>query len=153
MDLLQEVRRVIRALRPNYLEDLGLLPALDMLTRDVQATAAVPVTFESSGPPHRLPSAKEIAVYRIVQAALTNAARYAEARSLNVSVVFSPGELLVQVRDDGRGFLAPVRVSDLVTAGHYGLMGMQERAELIGARLAIRSALGAGTTIELQLPL
>ncbi len=151
--LIEEVRRVIRALRPNYLEDLGLLPAIEMLTRDLQTTADVQTTFSTDGQPRRLPPGQEIAIYRIVQEALNNAARYASAKSVNVSAVFNPTEFLIRVQDDGRGFTAPERVSDLVASGHYGLMGMQERAELIGARLTIQSAPGAGTTIELRLPL
>lgn len=151
--LMEEVRRVIRALRPNYLEDLGLLPAIEMLTRDLHTTSGVRTTFSTGGQPRRLPPGPEIAIYRIVQEALNNAARYASAQSVNVSVVFSLTEFTVLVQDDGKGFPAPERVSDLVASGHYGLTGMQERAELIGARLTIQSAPGAGTTIELRLPL
>jgi signal transduction histidine kinase len=151
--LIEEVRRVIRALRPNYLEDLGLLPAIEMLTRDLQTTAEVQTAFSTGGQPRRLPPGQEIAIYRIVQEALNNAARYASARAVNVSAVFNPTEFILQVQDDGKGFTAPERVSDLVASGHYGLMGMQERAELIGARLTIQSAPDAGTTIELRLPL
>ena len=151
--LIEEVRRVIRALRPNYLEDLGLLPAIEMLTRDLHTTSGVRTTFSTGGQPRRLPPGPEIAIYRIVQEALNNAARYASAQSVNVSVVFSLTEFIIRVQDDGKGFTAPERVSDLVASGHFGLMGMQERAELIGARLTIQSAPGAGTTIELRLPL
>lgn len=151
--LIEEVRRVVRALRPNYLEDLGLLPAIDMLTRDLQATANVQTNFSIEGEPRRLPAGQEIAVYRIVQEALNNAARYASAQSVKVSAIFQPGEFIVRVQDDGKGFAAPERVSDLVASGHYGLMGMQERAELIGGQFAIRSAPGAGTTTELRLSL
>lgn len=150
--LIEEVRRVIRALRPNYLEDLGLLPAIEILTRDLQSTANVQTAYSTEGPPHRLAAGQEIAVYRIIQEALNNAARYALAKSVRVLVVFSPAELMVQVQDNGKGFTPPERVSDLVAAGHYGLMGMQERAELIGGRLAIQSTPGVGTTIELRLP-
>ena len=74
-----------------------------------------------------------------MQEALNNAARYASAQSVNVSAVFDSTEFIVRVQDDGRGFTAPERASDLVASGHYGLMGMQERAELIGARLTIQS--------------
>jgi len=151
--LIEEVRRVIRALRPNYLEDLGLLPAIEMLTRDVHSTANIQVTFSTEGQPRRLPPGQEIAIYRIVQEALNNAARYASAQMVNVSAMFDSTEFIIRVHDDGQGFTAPERVSDLVASGHYGLMGMQERAELIGARLIIQSAPSAGTTIELRLPL
>lgn len=151
--LIEEVRRVIRALRPIYLEDLGLLPAIEMLVRDAEAASGAPATFSTRGQPRRLPPAHEIAIYRIVQEALNNAVRYASAHSVQVSAAFDAAEFVVRVQDDGKGFAALERVSDLAASGHYGLMGMQERAELIGARLTIQSSPGAGTTIELRLRL
>lgn len=151
--LIEEVRRVIRALRPLYLEDLGLLPALEMLTRDLEQTSGARVTFATSGPPRRLPPGHEIAIFRIMQEALNNVARYASAQSVTVSAAFNATEFTIRVQDDGQGFTAPERVSDLAAAGHYGLMGMQERAELIGARLTLQSAPGGGTTVELRVPL
>ncbi len=150
--LIEEVRRIIRALRPIYLEDLGLLSAIEMLARDLEATSGARVSFSTGGQPRRLPSGHEIAIYRIVQEALNNAARYAEAKAVNMAAVFEPTEFVVRVRDDGKGFAAPERASDLAASGHYGLMGMQERAELIGGRLTIASSPGAGTTIELRRP-
>jgi signal transduction histidine kinase len=151
--LMDEVRRVIRALRPIYLEDLGLLPAIEMLARDLEKTAQVQTKFMTEGQARRLTSAQEIAIYRILQEALNNIARSAQARSASVKVSFSETEFVLRVEDDGKGFVAPERVSDLVASGHYGLMGMQERAELIGARLSIRSTPSIGTTIEVRLPL
>lgn len=150
--LIDEVRRVIHALRPNYLEDLGLLPAIEMLTRDLQTSAGLTATFSTRGEPRRLPAAQEIGIFRIVQEALSNAVRHAAAQTVSVAMVFHSAGLTVRVQDDGRGFAAPERVSDLVAASHYGLIGMQERAELIGGRLAIQSSPDSGTTIELHLP-
>jgi len=149
--LMDEVRRVIRALRPIYLEDLGLLPAIEMLARDLEKAAKAQTKFVVEGPARRLTSAQEIVIYRIVQEALNNIARSAEARHASVKVLFSETEFTLRVEDDGKGFVAPERVSDLVASGHYGLMGMQERAELIGARLTIRSAPSEGTTIDVRL--
>lgn len=152
VSLIEEVRRVIRALRPNYLEDLGLLPALEMLTRDLQTIPGPQLIFTTRGQPRRLTPAQEIAIYRMVQEALHNATRHASAQQVSVTVTFELAELMVRVQDNGKGFAAPERLGEWVTAGHYGLMGMQERAELIGAQLSIRSASGAGTTIEVRLP-
>lgn len=151
--LIDEVRRVIRALRPIYLEDLGLLPAIEMLVRDLGQQTGIRTTFTTNGPARRFPPGHEITIYRIVQEALNNAARYAQARTVHVSLVFTPAACIVSVEDDGRGFAMPERVSDLAAAGHYGLVGMQERAELIGGRLTIQSAPGAGASVELRVPL
>lgn len=116
---MEEVRRVIRALRPIYLEDLGLLPSIEMLARDLEKTSTARVTFEIIGPARRLPPGHEIAIYRMVQEALNNIARYAKAQSINVSALFTPSEFTVRVHDDGRGFAAPERLNDLVASGHY----------------------------------
>jgi len=151
--LIEDVRRVIRALRPLYLEDLGLLPALEMLTHDVEQTAGLRATFTSEGAAARLTPEREIAVYRCAQEALSNVARHAGAKTVRVSATFGAGEFVLRVQDDGKGFAAPERVSDLAAAGHYGLMGMQERAELIGGWLRIQSTPGSGTTVELRVPL
>ena len=151
--LIEDVRRVIRALRPIYLEDLGLLPALEMLTHDLEKSAGLRATFTSDGAAARLTPEREIAAYRCAQEALSNVARHAEARTVHVSATFGASEFVLRVQDDGKGFSAPERVSDLAAAGHYGLMGMQERAELIGGRLSIQSAPGNGTTVELRVPL
>jgi len=151
--LIEDVRRVVRALRPIYLEDLGLLPALEMLTHDLEKSAGLRATFTSDGAAARLTPEREIAAYRCAQEALSNVARHAEARTVHVSATFGAGEFVLHVQDDGKGFSAPERVSDLAAAGHYGLMGMQERAELIGGRLNIQSAPGSGTTVELRVPL
>ncbi len=151
--LIEDVRRVIRALRPIYLEDLGLLPALEMLTRDLERTAGLRAEFTCDGAASRLTPEHEIAVYRCAQEALSNVARHAAAKMVRVSATFGTGEFTLRVQDDGKGFSAPERVSDLAAAGHYGLMGIQERAELIGGRLTIHSTPGSGTTIELRVPL
>jgi len=123
-----------------------------MLARDLEKTAKVQTRFVVEGQARRLTSAHEIAIYRIVQEALNNIARSAEAQQASVRLLFGESEFILRVEDDGKGFVAPERVSDLVASGHYGLMGMQERAELIGAQLSIRSAPGDGTLIEVRLP-
>jgi signal transduction histidine kinase len=153
VSLLDGVRRVIRALRPIYLEDLGLPSALEMLAHDVEASSGLQVHLEMSGPPIRLTPDREIAVYRIAQEALSNVAHHAHAHSARLTVAFETGRILVTVRDDGVGFQAPDRLNDLAASGHYGLLGMQERAELIGARLGLESAIGTGTTVRLDLPI
>ena len=150
--LIEDVRRVIRALRPIYLEDLGLLPALEMLTRDVEK-AGLRATFGTTGPVVRLTPEREIVVYRVAQEALSNVARHAAATTVAVRATFESQAFVLQVQDNGHGFVQPERVSELTAAGHYGLMGMQERAQLIGGQLSIQSAPGRGTILELHLPL
>ena len=150
--LIEDVRRVIRALRPIYLEDLGLLPALEMLTRDVSQGGLL-ATFSTLGTVIRLPPEREIVVYRVAQEALSNAVRHAAATAVQVITEFSRDEFTLRVADNGQGFVPPERIGELAASGHYGLIGMQERAQLIGGQLSLQSAPNHGTTLELRLPL
>lgn len=150
--LIDHIRRVIRAMRPIYLEDLGLLPAIEMLARDVEIATGLPVAFTVSGPTRRLSAVEEIGLYRIVQEALNNTRRHAEAHSAFVSVVFDADSTRVCVSDDGRGFAVPERMTELTNAGHYGLMGIQERVDHLGGELRLISAPGQGTRVEVRIP-
>lgn len=149
---IQDVRRLTQTLRPSYLEDLGLVPSLEMLARDAQIEAGLPLAFSTEGDPRRLAPEVELAVYRIVQEALRNMARHSRARRVEVRVAYLPRSLVVAVRDDGLGFAVPQRPGDLAELGHFGLMGMHERAELVGARLAIEASPGAGTSVRVEVP-
>jgi signal transduction histidine kinase len=145
-----EVRRFSRALRPLYLEEAGLVAALETLARDTSQDA-LKVSLEVIGDTRRLPPEIELALYRIAQEALTNVVRHARAKSAHVRLEFAGRDVAVRVQDDGVGFAVPERLSDLVGAGHYGLMGIQERAQLLGARFAVHSRPGEGVTIEVHL--
>ena len=149
---IEDVRRIIRALRPIYLEDLGLLPALESLTKAAGDEGGLMVIFEVEGQTRRLPLERELALYRIVQEALNNIVKHARAKHVQVKLACDEA-LHVSVTDDGVGFEMPDRADALTDLGHFGLVGMRERAELIGAHLTIQSARGSGTTIQLRLPL
>lgn len=147
-----DLRRIIRAMRPVYLEELGLAPALEMLTREMGRQTAVTVRFSLSGAPQRLPPEQELALYRVAQEALNNALHHSAASHIELAVRFDNEAVTVSVQDNGRGFVAPRRVTDLSAEGHFGIMGMYERATLIGAHLQIRSAPDQGTTVSVRLP-
>ena len=149
---IEDVRRVIRDLRPIYLEDLGLAPAIEILTQSLDQPEQLEATCVIEGEVRRLAPECELAVYRIVQEALNNVAKHAQAQHVHVHVRFD-ATLSATIHDDGIGFAMPERVDALTDRGHFGLIGMRERAELIGARLTIQSALGRGTRVELMLPL
>jgi len=150
---IEEVRRMMRALRPTYLEELGLSPALEMLARDASQEIGIPVSFHVEGQSLRLAPEAELALYRIVQQALSNIGRHAEATQAWVSLGFRPERLTTVVRDDGRGFALPGRLTDFIAKSHFGLMGMKERAELAGGSLALESSPGSGTVVRVDLPL
>jgi signal transduction histidine kinase len=149
---IEDVRRFVRALRPIYLEDLGLKPALEMLARDSAEALGIPVRFAATGRDRRLGPEVELAFYRIAQEALSNVARHAEAGQASVRLDFTPDAAQLLIEDDGRGFQLPESPAAMAARGHFGLLGMYERAELIGGRLEIESAPGAGSRLRLALP-
>ncbi len=149
---LVNLRRLIGDLRPIYLEDLGFVPALEMLVQQVGARHALEVGLTVVGETVRLAPDVELAAYRIVQQALANVATHAHARHVMVRVQFRENELVLAVKDDGRGFLPPEQPADLARNGHFGLMGMRERALLYGGKLVVESAPGQGALITAHLP-
>ena len=149
--MIDDLRRLTRDLRPIYLEDLGLTPALDMLARDTSSTLNIPVIFKTAGPDRRLRPEVELALYRIAQEALNNVTRHAQASHAEVILEFALETVTLKVIDDGCGFDVPESPSEMAPVGHFGLLGMQERAELIGAHLSIKSAPERGTSVEITL--
>ena len=149
---IQDLRRVTRALRPIYLEDLGLVAALEMLARETQQLHDLTVQFQCTGSEQRLSPEVELALYRMVQEALSNVVRHAGASQASVEIRFSPLDVNVVIRDDGQGFVVPESPSAFAPGGHYGLLGLYERAALVGARLEIHSAVGQGTRVSVTLP-
>jgi signal transduction histidine kinase len=143
------LRLIIRALRPIYLEDLGLATALEMLASE---TKTLQVDFYRTGQEKRLERDIELALYRIAQEALSNVVRHAKASHATLNINFSEHEICLEISDDGSGFVVPQSPTDFATSGHFGLLGMRERSELIGGRLEIKSDAGVGTQVSVRLP-
>jgi signal transduction histidine kinase len=152
-EAVEAIRRFSSDLRPIYLEDLGFIPALEMLVQEADRLDSLSVEFHTDGAVHRLSSDLELAAYRIVQEALNNVVQHSQATRAWVEVRFKPQHLILSVRDDGRGFDAPDLPDVLARQGHFGLMGIQERALLYGGHLTIHSEPGAGTEVTVRLPL
>jgi len=140
---IEEVRRISRALRPHYLEDLGLVTALETLAKEIGAR------FSVSGSPHPMKPDKELTVYRVAQEALNNARRHARAETIDVKIMFETTQAVLSVQDNGKGFEVPAYFNDLTRTGHFGLMGMRERSQLIEGQLNILSSTDKGTTVTL----
>ncbi len=146
-DTMTSVRRFVRDLRPTYLENLGLIPALEMLTRESNAN------FRVLGKEQRLDTERELALYRIMQEALRNSEKHAHASHIAVSLAFDVNEVTATVEDDGQGFDAPEAPAGYAQAGHFGLMGMQERAQLFGGSVYVKSERGKGTKVVAYVPI
>jgi two-component system sensor histidine kinase UhpB len=148
---LEETRRLIQDLRPTALDDLGLVAALRAYAEERLSPGGVEVRFSVEGPVERLPSEVETTLFRIVQEATNNCLRHARARSLRIRLGRTNGRVVGEVVDDGVGFDMDA-VLNSRTALPLGLLGMQERAALVGGELTIWSRPGQGTRIRLELP-
>lgn len=149
---MEGVRRFSRDLRPLYLEDLGFVPALEMLAQEAGRHGSVPVEVRVEGTPRRLPPPRELALYRIAQEALNNAIRHAQARNVWLTLRFDANGTTLSVADDGQGFQLPERPDTLTHAGHFGLVGMRERALLAGGEMSVSSSPEQGTAITVRIP-
>ncbi len=151
-DALQQVRRLALALRPSILDDLGLTPALRWIAEQTATRSQITVNFHPAMAPVRLASDIETACFRIVQEALTNVVRHAGARQVEIELRRDGDALVLRVHDDGCGFDLAVMRERAVAGGSIGVLGMQERAALIGGQLDIRSTPGNGCTVQLRCP-
>jgi PAS domain S-box-containing protein len=147
---LDGVKRMARGLRPSVLDDLGLEEALERLGLEVSRAQGFVVDLHSTGPRlPRLPEALEIALYRMTQEALANASKHASPKAVSILIHRNATEVRLVVEDDGKGF----DVSETLSEAHLGLVGMRERAHLVGGSMTIESAPGAGTTICVSVPI
>ncbi len=147
VETLQKVRRLAVELRPSALDDFGLAPALERLAEAFAEQSGIEVDIQANPDAARLPGEVETALYRIVQEALTNVAKHAEATRVSVVVTRRGNAVTAVIEDDGKGFGAGGRSGD-----GLGLIGMKERVGLLGGRLAIESTEGAGTTVVAEVP-
>jgi signal transduction histidine kinase len=144
---LQDVRRLAVELRPAALDDFGLGPALARLAETFGETTGITVELDGVVGGERLGADLETTLYRIVQEALTNVVKHADARRVSIALVRGNGSVAAVVTDDGRGFHV-----DGTRPGALGLVGMRERAVLVGGRLSIESEPGRGTTLIVEVP-
>jgi two-component system NarL family sensor kinase len=152
---LAEARRSVLDLRAGPLERQSLVAALQALGQRLAEETGVDVTTNVAAPGARLPARIEEALYRIAQEALANVRRHAQATSVQVDLRLEAGQIRLTVVDDGRGFNIdePPDPTSQPPEHSFGLIGMQERARLLGGTMRIQSCSGAGTQIEVSIPL
>jgi len=148
---LQEIRRVIFDLRPTLLDDLGLAAAIDWYAKTALAKANIEAVVKADGLDDRLPLKVEIALYRIVQEAVTNVIKHSYARRCTLTLTSAKGAVELVIADDGRGF-DPEKIG---RAGeeHLGIVGMQERVRSLDGQFAIHSRAQEGTRVHIRIPL
>jgi two-component system sensor histidine kinase DegS len=152
LQTLSDLRRLSEALRPRILDDLGLVPALGWLADELARQTGVEARLEVDGVERDLPHDQQVLLFRIAQEALANVRRHSGATRAVVSIQFLEGRTRLTVRDDGRGFAVPARLSDLAGTGKLGILGMYERARLLRGKLSIQSEPEKGTTVAVEAP-
>ncbi len=152
LDAAGRLRVIARDLRPPALDQLGLPAAISSLVASTEEEAHLATELEICGHAERLPHEVELGAFRIVEEALRNAVRHSGATMAQVRLCFGEAELSVRVSDNGRGFRPPA-FDELASAGHLGLVGIAERARLLGGHLEVRSAPGQGTEVGAVVPL
>jgi len=148
---LASVRRMAVDLRPAALDDLGLVPALHAYAEKYGQSWPVKVTVRAWGIRRRLPPNVELVFYRVAQEALTNVAKHSSAGTAELAIARRSNTLTMTIKDDGVGFAAgeQLDLAGLLANRHYGLVGMFERAGLIGAQVKVSSTLGSGTQVHI----
>jgi len=153
--LTKQLRDACEALRPELLDDLGLLFALENLANQLAVTSNVPLHLEADPELAGTLLAPElrIVLYRAAQEAINNSIRHGKATTIAVTIRKQEGCAVLRVVDNGCGFVVPTRLHDLGEMRHLGLMGLEERVTHAGGSVGIESTLGVGTTIQVTLPL
>lgn len=153
IDTLDEVHNLIFDLRPACLDDLGLVAAIQWYAETRLAGLGIEFSLAVEGAERRLPGEVEVAAFRIVQEALTNVIKHAEADSVHLRLAFAAEAVELTVADDGRGFDTE-RLHDPADGQRgYGLLGMRERVDLLGGTFAVSSRPGEGTRLAIAIPL
>jgi signal transduction histidine kinase len=139
------LRNMALLLRPSMLDDLGLVPALRWQAREVAKRTGLKVRMAADGVPDDLPDEHKTCIFRVVQEALNNCARHAQARAVRVQVQGEAGKIVVRIQDDGTGF-------DVKQVRGLGLLGMEERINHVGGKFKVESEPGKGTQLIAELP-
>jgi two-component system, NarL family, sensor histidine kinase DegS len=147
---LQEVRRFSHELRPSVLEHFGLSEALELIVDEMNSLGQIVVDIRVTGSERRLSEETEIALFRITQEALSNIRKHSLAQKAKVDLRYTPNKVKLMISDNGKGFNIEQKPENPLKSS-LGLIGMRERAQLIGAKLHIKSMLNIGTTISVEL--
>ncbi len=147
-----ELRRISSDLRPSTLDHLGLVPSLRWLSERTGSEAAIPTRLTVSGQPWPLDKQAEIAIFRIVQEALTNVRKHSGATEAWVNLEFKQDVLKLKIGDNGHGFTPRLNTNKLASEGHLGLLGIRERVAALGGSLRLQSRPTMGTVLNLSIP-
>lgn len=151
--IMDKVRNFTHQLRPNLLDEFGLIPALEGLIEERDVSGELNCCMEVIGRKRRLPSETELLLFRIVQEALRNIKKHSKATEAVIRIEFTIEQIKLHIIDNGCGFKLPKVMSAFVRSGKLGLMGMYERTYLLNGSLTVNSEVGKGTTVAVEIPL
>lgn len=150
---LEELRKLIQDLRPAILDDLGLVPAIRWYARSTLEPAGISVELNLPEESLELPPDQTITLFRVAQEAINNIARHSQANSARLMIRRVGDKINLRIEDNGRGFHTAEGPDEAIRQRHWGLIGIQERLDLIGGALSLNSDPGQGTCIEVHVPL
>ena len=153
MEILEGVRCYAQELRPAILDDLGLIAALEWMADNLIAENGIDADVQLDMLRCDLPREVQLVLFRIAQEALINIKRHAEASEVVIRLESQASKMRMIITDNGKGFEVPMQLNDLSSTGKLGLIGMQERAQLLNGIMSIQSELGKGTSIIIEIPL
>ena len=148
---LNELQRLIADLRPSHLDDLGLPATLRWWADEIESRVSLEVDVTVSGKEVHLPAPVRLAIFRATQEAITNIIKHADAVVAKVNLTYNDDHVSVTISDNGCGFDMNEILSDQYRPS-WGLLGMQERASLLGGEVNIDSRPGIGTTVQITIP-
>jgi PAS domain S-box-containing protein len=153
VDALEHVRRYVQNLRPRILDDLGLVASIDWMIEDIQKQHGIEIQFSATSIEKTLQDNVQLILFRIAQEALINIRRHAKATRVKIVIYKTENNIIMKIDDNGCGFDFPEHLEELIDLGHLGIMGMVERAKLLGGSLDIHSIPGKGTEVTTSIPL
>ncbi|MHB8841166.1 MAG: sensor histidine kinase [Candidatus Aquicultor sp.] len=151
-DVLQEIRQISRDLRPSIIDELGILAAVEWLVGQFKTEHGIAATLTVIGEEKEFSPEIEVTLFRIIQEALRNIAKHAEATEVWITVDFEEKETIINIIDNGKGFELPASLGELSRMGKLGVDGMKTRARLVGGTFDIQSSPGDGTAIVVVIP-
>ncbi|MFC1925271.1 GAF domain-containing protein [Chloroflexota bacterium] len=151
-DILESLRRFSHKLRPEVLDQLGLIPAIELLTEELANKGEIKAWMEKIGTQQRLSTETEVTLFRIAQEAMRNIKKHSQATEVAVRIEFGTNTIKLQITDNGKGFELPEILSSFAIAGRLGLIGMYERTRLLNGDFTVSSQVDKGTTIAVEVP-
>lgn len=150
--VMEQLRHFSHELRPGLMDELGLIPSLELLAEEIERKG-ITCNLDVIGCKQRLPAESEIMLFRVAQEALRNIRKHSSASEVSIYIEFSDKKVMFDIHDNGTGFDVPATLSGFAAQHKLGIMGMEERVRLVGGSFCIKSKVGGGTRITVEIPL